>query len=176
MSSSHTSFNRWRGISSLDNFDDFFGDDDFDGFRRRNQVIVRDHDLVCHSRRVAIIQQRLAVLQEMTKRIITEQICDVETQTIVFEQHHSSLGRFQNDLRRHSGFRVGFDRNIESHFRDFFDSDGSFTTHDFGFRGRDIGRETIVIKDNWDDERSPQSVESAFYESRNAYYFNHFNI
>jgi hypothetical protein len=94
----------------------------------------------------------------------------------VFEQHHSSLGRFQNDLRRHSGFRVGFDRNIESHFRDFFDSDGSFTTHDFGFRGRDIGGETIVIKDNWDDERSPESVESAFYTSRNAYYFNHFNI
>jgi hypothetical protein len=39
-------------------------------------------------------------------RIITEQICETETQTIVFEQYYASLGGFSHDLTRNSNRHV----------------------------------------------------------------------
>ncbi|KAJ6619717.1 hypothetical protein B0H10DRAFT_2163799 [Mycena sp. CBHHK59/15] len=170
------SFNNWQGHQSLNNFDNFYGVDNFDGYHR-TQNVVKDHEVVCHSQTIEIIQQRLVVLQEMAKRIITEQICEVETQVIVFQQYYSSLGNFHGDLRRYSGHQVGYDNGIVSHFKDFYNSDGSFTTHDWGFSGRDVGSQTIVVGDsNWDDHTSHSSVDSAYYTARNAYYFNHFDI
>ncbi|KAK7051001.1 hypothetical protein VNI00_005113 [Paramarasmius palmivorus] len=83
------SFNEWRGFSSLDNFDTY-GSDDFCR-ARFNQVIVKEREV------------------EMAKKIITEQICEVETQTIVLSQFHGSLGLFSNDLRRRGHHAVGFD-------------------------------------------------------------------
>ncbi|KAJ6531762.1 hypothetical protein B0H19DRAFT_1272960 [Mycena capillaripes] len=167
----HVSFNKWQGIQSLDNFDNFYGVDDFNGFNR-DQTVVESQE-VCHSVDITIIQQRLAVIQEMAKRIITEQICEVETQTIVFEQYYQSLGHFRGDLRRHSGHQVGYDRGISSHFGKIYNSDGSFCTDDWNFSGNDIGSQTVVIKDNWDDQRSHSSVDSAFYTARNAYFVNY---
>ncbi|KAJ7158793.1 hypothetical protein C8R46DRAFT_907527, partial [Mycena filopes] len=170
---SHTSFNKWQGIPSLDNFDNFYGSDNFNGYTR-SQTVVESQE-VCHSTDIVIIQQRLAVLQEMAKRIITEQICEVETQVITFEQYYQSLGHFRGDLRRHSGHKVGHDKNIVSHFGKIYNSDGSFCTDDWSFSGHDIGSQTVVIKDNWDEEKSHSSVDSAYYSARNAYYVNRFN-
>jgi len=132
-------------------------------------------NVVCHSQTVEIIQQRLAVLQEVAKRIITEQICDVETQTIVFEQYYRSLGNFHGDLRRYSGYQVGYDSGIVSHYGSIYGSDGSFCTDDWNFSGSDIGSQTIVpTGNNWNDQSSHQSVDSAYYAARNSYYVNHF--
>ena len=104
-------------------------------------------------------------------RIITEQVCEVETQTVVFEQFHSSLGLFSHDLRRTSGLHVGFDGGITSHFSDFFEEDGSLSADDFGFSGRDLGSNTVIIGgSNWDTETSPESVALAYSASRSAFY------
>ncbi|KAF9462980.1 hypothetical protein BDZ94DRAFT_1322073 [Collybia nuda] len=163
------SFNNWGGHTSLDHFDDFYGSDNFDG-SHVSQVIVHDQEVVCHSQQVEIIQQRLVVLQEMAKRIITEQICEVETQTIVFEQFHSSLGGFSSDLRRNSGHQVGFDHNIASHFGSIVDSDGALTSGDLGFSGHDVGSQTVVVDgSNWNDQTSPATVNDAFSQARDAF-------
>jgi len=163
------SFNNWGGHASLNNFDNFYGADNYDN-SHHNQVIVKQEDhLVCRTQQVEIIQQRLVVLQEMAKKIITEQVCEVETQTIVFEQFHASLGGFSQDLRHKSDHQVGYDRNIVNHYGDFYGSDGSLSTHDFGFKGSDVGSSTVVVGgSNWDDSTSPASVESAFSAAQEA--------
>lgn len=65
------SFDNWGGISSLSNFDNFYGVDNFRG-SEFEQTIVQETEtqteLVCHSESIEIIQQRLLVLQEMAKR------------------------------------------------------------------------------------------------------------
>lgn len=105
-------------------------------------------------------------------RIITENICEVETQVVTFEQYYQSLGHFRGDLRRHSGHQVGFDRGVVDHFGKIYNSDGSFCTDDWHFSGSDLGQQTVVIKDNWNDQSSPRSVDSAYYTARNAYFIN----
>ncbi|KAF9002747.1 hypothetical protein BDQ17DRAFT_1306155 [Cyathus striatus] len=165
------SFNNWHGISSLSGFDNFYGSDNFDGFSHSVSQTIVEHDseLVCHSLSVEIIQQRLLVLQEMAKRIITEQICEVETQTIVFQQFHSSVGHFSDDLLRHSGRQVGFDRGIASHFSSIVEQDSSLSVDDFGFSGHDFGSQFVVpTGNNWNDEFSPVSVGSAFQATQFA--------
>ncbi|KAJ7274403.1 hypothetical protein B0H12DRAFT_1066487 [Mycena haematopus] len=169
----HVSFNNWNNIGSLNGFDNFYGAEDFNGFNRDQTVV--DSQEVCHSVDIKIVQQRLAVLQEMAKRIITEQICEVETQTITFEQYYQSLGHFKGDLRRHSGHQVGYDRGIVGHFGKIYNSDGSFCTDDWDFTGHDVGSQTVVIKDNWNDQSSPRTVDSAYYSALSAYYVNHYS-
>ncbi|KAF7365180.1 Amidohydro-rel domain-containing protein [Mycena venus] len=166
------SFNNWGGISSLTNFDNFYGSDDFAHTRNFNQVVVKqDSELVCHSEQVVIIQQRLAVLQEMAKKIITEQICEVETQTIVFQQYYASLGGFSHDLTRSSSRQVGYDNSIAQHYGDFYNSDGSLSNYDFGFSGHDIGSNYYVPSSNWNQNSSPSSVGSAYQAAQAASWY-----
>ncbi|KAJ3574721.1 hypothetical protein NP233_g1579 [Leucocoprinus birnbaumii] len=158
------SFNNWGGLSSFGNFDNFYGVDNFDGSVHVSQKIVveQQQQLVCHTQSIEIIQQRLLVLQEMAKRIITEQVCEVETQTVVFEQFHASLGNFRHDLSRSSGHSVGFDQGIASHFGSICNSDGSLSTSDLGFKGTDCGSQTVVVGgSNWNDASSPSSCGAA---------------
>ncbi|KAL0959737.1 hypothetical protein HGRIS_011428 [Hohenbuehelia grisea] len=164
------SFNLWNGHRSLDHFDNFYGEDNFDGRVHFNQVVESENRLVCHAQAIEIIQQRLVVLQEMAKRIITETICEVETQTVVFQQFHASFGHFGSDLRRKSGHRVGYDSRIVSHFGEIInEEDSSISTHDFGFSGSDVGSHTVIVGGhNWDDRFSPFSVESAWGASNDA--------
>ncbi|KAG7089607.1 hypothetical protein E1B28_011273 [Marasmius oreades] len=163
------SFNDWGGYSSLSNFDDFYGSDDFCHAHVKQTVIQKEQQVVCHSQSVEIIQQRLVVLQEMAKKIITEQICEVETQTIVFSQYHSSLGNFYDDLRRHSGLKVGYDDKVAGKFGDIVGSDGSISTQDLGFKGTDVGSNVVEVGgSNWDDKKSPDSVDSAFFAAQGA--------
>jgi len=165
------SFNNWGGISSLSNFDNFYGSDDFSHHNMNQVVVEQDSSLVCHSETVTIIQQRLAVLQEMAKKIITEQICEVETQTIVFQQYYASLGGFSNDLTRSSGRQSGYDNSIANHYSDFYNSDGSLSNYDFGFSGSDVGSNYYVPTSNWNQNSSPNSVGSAYQASQAASYY-----
>jgi len=167
------SFDNWGGISSLSGFDNFYGSDDFAHLQNFHQTVVKqDSTLVCHSEQVTIIQQRLAVLQEMAKKIITEQICEVETQTIVFQQYYASLGGFSHDLTRSSGRSSGYDYDIASHYQDFYNSDGTLSNYDFNFTGSDIGSNYYVpTGDNWNQNSSPSSVGSAYQAAQAASYY-----
>ncbi|KAF7310260.1 Amidohydro-rel domain-containing protein [Mycena indigotica] len=171
--SSSVSFENWGGISSLHGFDNFYGSDDFAHFKHFSPVVVRQStpELVCHSQKVEIVQQRLAVLQEMAKRIITEQFCEVETQTIVFQQYYASLGGFSHDLRRSSGRHVGYDGYISSHFGSIYNSDGTLSNYDFNFTGSDIGASYYVPTNNWNEETSYGTVGSAYQASQAASFY-----
>lgn len=163
------SFDNWGGIHSLSGFDNFYGSDNFVGHFSSETVVKHESEVVCHSQSVEIIQQRLLVLQEMAKRIITEQICEVETQTIVFEQFHASLGSFSDDLRHTSGHAVGFDTGIASHFSSIVSHSGSLSTNSFGFSGSDLGKQYVVPSgSNWNPSTSPASVGAAFSAAQSA--------
>ncbi|KAF8908877.1 hypothetical protein CPB84DRAFT_1744005 [Gymnopilus junonius] len=163
------SFDNFSGLHSFSGFDNFYGVDNFVGHISEQTVVEQSQELVCHSESIEIIQQRLLVLQEIAKRIITEQVCEVETQTVVFEQFHASLGLFSHDLRRTSGLHVGFDSGISDHFSDIVAEDGSLTTDDFGFSGHDLGSHTVVVGgSNWDATTSPASVGAAFSAAKGA--------
>jgi len=165
------SFDNYGGISSFNNFDNFYGSDNFDNshFSESSITVVKEQEVVCHSESIVVIQQRLLVLQEMAKRIISEQICEVETQTVVFEQFHSSLHGFSRDLRHFSGRGVGYDSGLTSHFSNFYNSDGSLSNDDWGFSGSDLGHSYVIPSgSNWDNSRSFGTVGNAYKAARSA--------
>jgi hypothetical protein len=63
-----TSFNEWGGIPSLKNFDSFNGRDNFDGSRNAQIIVVQEQQVVCRRQDARVIQQQLAILQELAKR------------------------------------------------------------------------------------------------------------
>ncbi|KAF5387514.1 hypothetical protein D9757_006593 [Collybiopsis confluens] len=168
----YASFDGWNGISSLSGFDNFYGSDNFSGeISSEVSVSVEEQEevVVCHSLSVEIIQQKLLVLQEMAKRIITEQICEVETQTIVFQQYISSSTHFVDDIMHTSDLSAGYDSSIVSHYGDLIGSDGSLSTSDLGFSGSDVGQSYVVPSgSNWNPSTSPASVQSAFNAAQSA--------
>jgi hypothetical protein len=167
------SFNNYHGDNSMSNFDNFYGSDNFSGEISKTVIIEQQEEIVCHSESITFIQQRLLVLQEMAKRIITEQVCDVESQTVVFEQFYSSLGSFGSDLRRQSGRSVGYDSGIASHFGSIVSSSGSLSNSDLGFSGSSVGSQYVVPGgSNWNDQTSPASVGSAYSAAQDAINFN----
>jgi hypothetical protein len=165
--SSH-SFNNYMGFHDMSSFDNFYGSDNFSGVISKT-VVEHESELVCHSQSIEIIQQRLLVIQEMAKRIITEQVCEVESQTVVFEQFYSSLGHFSGDIRHKSHRGAGYDSGIASHFGSIVGSDGSLSSNDLGFSGHDLGSHWVVPSgSNWNDGSSPNSVEAAFEAAKSA--------
>lgn len=174
----------------MSSFDNFYGSSNFDNseFSEKSITVVKEKEVVCHSESIEIIQQRLLVLQEMAKRLVTffsngniqslicnlkssiisEQICEVESQTIVFEQFHSSLHGFSRDLRRDSGRSVGYDSDVLSHFGSFYESDGSLSTSDFGFSGSSLGHSYVVPSGNNWGSNSFTSVGNAYKAARSA--------
>jgi len=162
----YQSFDNWGDISSFSGFDNFYGVDNFSGYVS-SQVLVQtseeEEEVVCQSVSIEVVQQKLLVLQQIAQQIITEQICDVETQTVVFQQYLSSSTHFSSELLRTSGLHAGYDSNIVSHFGDLYNSDGSISTYDLGFSGTDLGQSIVVPSgNNWVSETSPASVGSAF--------------
>jgi hypothetical protein len=159
------SLDSWGGYESLKGFDDFYGVDNYAGHYKDIQVIKKP-ELVCHTQQVEIIQQRLIVLQEFAKKIITETICEVETQTFVFEQFYGSLGHFGDDIRRSSGNSVGYDEGIVSHFPSLVNDNYEH----LGFSGADLGKHYVSPSgNNWDDSTSFKSVNSAYYTAHSLY-------
>lgn len=164
-----SSFNNYHGDSSMSNFDNFYGSDNFSGEISKTVVVKEKTEVVCRSESVTIIQQRLLVLQEMAKRIITEQVCEVETQTVVFEQFYASLGSFSSDLRRQSGRSVGYDSSIAGHYGSIASSSGSLSTSNLGFSGSSVGSNYVVPGgSNWNDQSSPSSVGNAYSAAQAA--------
>jgi len=155
------SFNNYGGFSQLSNFDSFYGSDNFSGFS--NQITEVDSEtVVCEDQSIEIVQQQLSVLREFAKSIITQTICQVEVQTIVYGQFISGLSDFSSDLSRSSGRSVGFDKSIASHISDLTDSSGNLVSNNLGFQGSSIGSNYVVpTGNNWQDSSSPLSVGSA---------------
>jgi hypothetical protein len=163
------SFNSWHGIKSLDHFDSFWGRQNFIGVSHRQVILKQKKELVCHKQDIVIIQQRLVVLQEMAKKIITELVCEVETQTVVFQQFHSGLGFFRHDLDRSSGRHVGYDAHIAGLYHGLFNRDGSLSTWDLGFRGHHVGRRVVVAKGhNWNPITSPPIIKDLYGKTSQA--------
>jgi len=168
----YTSFDNWGGFSSLSGFDNFYGEDNFSG-EVSTQVTVDESEeesvVVCQSLSVTIIQQKLLVLQEMARQIITEQICEVETQTIVFQQYLASVSSFSDDIMHTSSLSAGYDSSIVSHYNDLYNSDGSLSTYDLGFSGSAAGQSLVVPSGtNWNPSTSPSSVQSAYNAAQSA--------
>jgi len=156
------SFNNWNGISSLSGFDDFNGRNNFDGRNNEQIIVIQQQEVVCKRVQIEVIQQKLVILQEMAKRIITEQVCEVETQTIILEQFQSSMGRFGSDVSRKSGKQVGYDSNIANQISKIVDSNGQLSGDNLGFNGGDVGKNTVVPSgNNWNDNSGPAAVKGA---------------
>jgi hypothetical protein len=159
------SFNGWGGFSCLDNFDNFFGQDNFCG--QNNVQTVEEQTVVCQQESVTFIQQRLAVIEEFAKRIITEQICEVEVQTVVWSQWISQFQLFSEDIRHISGRHIGFDSSIASNINGLVDSSNHINSHNLNFQGSDIGQNFLSVGgNNWVEGSSQLSVEKAFLASQ----------
>lgn len=166
----NTSLNDYAGLKSMKGFDDFNGEGNFDGSRNGQVVIVQEQQAVCQAQQIEIIQQKLVILQEMAKRIVTELVCEVETQTIVIEQLKSGLIAFQKDVQRQTVKQVGFDQKIASLSTKIINEDGSFNLDDLNFKGSDVGKNTVVVSgDNWNDATSPESVQKALDAAKKAH-------
>lgn len=157
------SLDGWNGIQSLSNFDEFRGKDNFDGGSNVQTVIIQEQEVVCRTVEIEIIQQKLVILQEMAKKIITEQICEVETQTIILQQFNGGVGKFQDDLNRKSGKKAGYDKNVTDKYKDVVKDDGSLNDQNMGIDGKSVGNNTVTPSgDNWNDDSSPDSVQAAY--------------
>jgi len=162
------SFNNYNGISSLSGFDNFYGSGNFAG-RGNKQTIIEQQTEVCHQQQIEIVQQRLVILREMAKRVVTELVCDVETQVIVFEQFHRSNSQFKDDLSRKNGRLAGYDRNVVEKFSNVVDANGELTSNDLGINGQNVGNSTVVFGGtNWNDNTSPASVANAANAAKSA--------
>ncbi|KAF7327701.1 hypothetical protein MKEN_00349600 [Mycena kentingensis (nom. inval.)] len=161
VSSSDVSFSSFQNITALRGFDDFEGAGNFRGERNQQVVVIQEVQTQCQDVQIQIVQQRLAILREVAKKIVTEHICNVETQTIVLAQHNGHLEVFREDIQRKTTRGIGFDQEIVSKFDQIFSQDGSLSVSDAGFTGIDIGKNLIVPSGNdWDEANSPQRQPS----------------
>jgi hypothetical protein len=174
-SSSSYSLDNYGGYSSMSSFDNFYGSSNYAGYHNdqylygsgssSTEVITE----TCSSIDVTFVQQRLAILQEIAKRIITEQICEVEVQTIVLNQYFASWDSWYGYMVHDRSGYVGYDYNVAGRYSDLFGSDGSLTTGDLGFSGSSIGSALIAPSGgNWNSETSPRSVEAAVQAAQRA--------
>lgn len=153
------SFNDFGGLNSLNGFDDFFGANNFIGLNQ--QLIASNNQLVCRAQQVNVVQQQLLVVQELTKQIILEAVCDVEAQVVLLQQLVGGLNVFANDLLRLGDRVPSFDRHISGLGSSLF-KNGALNIRDLGVRGVDLGHELVVVGgDNWVDDRSRDSVRFA---------------
>jgi len=165
-----TSFSNWNNISALQGFDDFNGQGNFDGSKNGQTIVIKETQTQCQTVKVEIVQQKLAILQELAKKIITEQICDVQTQTIVLAQHNGALQVFSDDIQRKTTTKqVGFDESIAQKISTLTNTDGSLSTADQGFSGSDVGKNTVVPSgNNWDNSTSPALAQAALAAAKSA--------
>ena len=94
--------------------------------------------------------------------VILEQACQVEVQTIVVQQASSILGSFSQDLGRQNSKQPSFDQQISSLLGEIVNSDGSLSSSNLGFSGKNVGNSSVSVGgNNWNNNTSPASVESA---------------
>jgi hypothetical protein len=162
-------FNGYGGFQSINGFDDFFGAENFIG-NKNEKIFLPDQGSCRSSNNIGNIQQQLFVFQELIKKLILEEICEVEVQIIIIQQFTGGFQAFEQDLFRSNGQEPGFDREIAKFGSQLsFDAEGKFNIQDFGFNGGDIGKNIIIIiNDNYDSDSSPQSIKNAFDISESA--------
>nr|GAT60785.1 predicted protein [Mycena chlorophos] len=149
--------NLYSNNSVLQGLDNFNGVGNFDGSQNSQTIVVQETETQCQDVQIEVIQQKLAIIQEIVKQIITEQICDVETQTIVLAQHNGALEVFRDDIQRKTTVRqIGYDTEIASKFSQIFNPDGSLSNSNLNFSGQDVGKNVIIpTGNNWNDATSP---------------------
>lgn len=147
---------------------DFFGKGNFGG--HRNQFKDSGLQLVCRQQNVEIVQQRLAVLVQAYRKILTTTVCDVQQSIVIHNQHFSDLFNFGRGLGHEVGFdkHRGFDSNIAGLLnKDFFQHDGGNNLQfndfnfdrNFNFQGHQVGSSFVVPSGrNWDDISGPRRV------------------
>ncbi|KZV84642.1 hypothetical protein EXIGLDRAFT_726942 [Exidia glandulosa HHB12029] len=161
------SFNNWGSLSSLSNFDSFFGAGNFDGRFNQIQVVNVQEVQVCSQVEIDIVQQNLAILLEAMKQVLLTQVCEVETQVIVSSQFSSHLQVFMEDVRHISGRQVGFDSSISSQLSSVLSSLGGNHVN-LGFSGQSIGSNLQIVQSNFDSVNSPARIHAAWVASQLA--------
>ncbi|KAJ7274404.1 hypothetical protein B0H12DRAFT_396562 [Mycena haematopus] len=166
----NATFNNWNNLPQLSNFDNFNGQGNFDGHNNDQTIVIQEVQTECEVVQIEFVQQKLAILREIAKRIITEQICDVQVQTIVLEQHNGALQVFRDDIQRKTETReVGYDSEVSSKFSQIINSDGSLSSNDNGFSGSDVGKSLVVPSgNNWDSNTGPARVQAALAAAQSA--------
>jgi hypothetical protein len=169
------SLNGWGGYKALEKFDDWYGDkSNFDG-HKNEEKIKEEEVVVCRPLDARIIQQKLAILQEMAKRVLSEQVCEVEVQTIILHQHNAAWERWVKDVHRWSGKKIGYDKEVAKKYKEIVKEDGwELEEKDHGFNGYDIGKNKVVPKgNNWDDKSGRDRVNKAYGAADEAkqYYY-----
>jgi len=159
----YTAFDGWHGISSLSGFDDFYGVDNFSS-SENVQTIVSQSELVCTSVDITVIQQQIAVLVENAKRVILQEICQVETQTVVVSQVQAVFSSFSESVRQVSSVHASYDSQIAGYIGDFVSSDGSLYTGGWGFSGSEIGGNSVIVGGS--SSEGSDSVAQAFAASQ----------
>jgi len=156
------SFNNYLGLSSMSNFDNFFGVNNFNEVFNEQTIIEQQTEVVCSSVEIEIVQQRLSILVEVAKQIILEQVCEVEVQTIVLQQFTSVVSSFGSTIDRSNGHSQSYDSSIAGLLGSIHNSDGSVSNQNLGFSGKDIGSKSVSVGgSNWNDASSPESVSKA---------------
>jgi hypothetical protein len=152
----HFSFNNFGGLSSLNHFDEFFGQGNFCGVQN---VLVQQNVVTCQVTQVNIIQQHLAIVAEYAKRVILTQSCETESQVLLFSQWLGGLVNWGHTLRRVNGVAPTFDVAVANQIVNVVDVSNNIVVRDFGFVGSNIGSHAVtVIGDNWINEVSPSTV------------------
>jgi len=165
---SDVSFNNLTNLSSLSSFDNFFGPSNFNG-NNNQEVIIQEKTVQCHQQDVTLIQQRLTVLRELVKKVIVQQVCEVEVQTVVLKQFQSGIESFSQDVRHVTTRQVSFDESITALFSQIQDQLGNLSSHDLGFSGSQVGNSSIIANgSNWNNQTSPASVGAIYNASMAA--------
>jgi len=169
----NVSFSNYNSIPDLQGFDNFYGSGNFNGGQNGQTIVIQETETKCEVVKIEIIQQKLVILQELAKRIITEQICNVETQTIVLAQHNGALQVFRDDIQRKTvNKQVGYDQQIASKFNSILNPDGTLSSADGNFTGADVGRNVVVPGGNdWNSTTSPErqpSIDAAIQAALNS--------
>jgi len=168
-SNGQVSFNNYQGISTMSNFDNFNGASNFDG--TANKIIIeQDTVRVCHSIQVEVIQQQLTVIREYVKKLVTEQICETEVQTVVLEQFNSGMSGFSKDVRRQSGKPPAYDKNVAAMISKMTPNEnGDVNATDLGFNGSSVGNNAVQVQgSNWNDATSPNTTAMAYQMAQKA--------
>jgi len=161
--SSH-SFNNWGGLSSLNDFDSFMGSsENFCG--QQNSLVMSGEQLSCESVPINYVQQQYAVIAEYAKKVLLSNVCEVESQAIVWGQFMGYLESFREDFMHlsSSSRMVTFDSSIASHINDLCDESGVINNSGFDFTGSQIGSSCVEIQGlNWIPSVSESSVSQAW--------------
>jgi hypothetical protein len=164
------SFNNFGGSSRLNGFDQFLGAGNFyGGF---NQVIVVQEQIVCDAVDIIVIQQKLAVILEVAKQFLIEEVCDVQAQIIIFQQFFGRAQDFGRGLRQRAGGPPGYDKAVAGLIGNIVGQDGSRQRNNLGFNGWDIGKQQVRLGrglDGWDNQSSPAQARAALEAARRAH-------